>query len=295
MLSADDGWAVGGTFDQNGHPRNGCFLHYLQGIWIAQDVDTPLFDIFFASANDGWAVGSHGAMFHFDGKTWENRERSTESTLRSIYMSGTTSGWAIGDNGTVLRYNGATWSREFIYPTTVPFRLIMRDDGTLSRNDDPAEPISLSLQRVVMHSSDDGWMVGDNGYIFHFNGQKWTHMWNFSYHLHSLSLVSSKEWWAVGEKGTMMQYKMRSIYDAYQLDTGSLYSIAMLSEQEGWCFGANGTILKYDGLTWKVQPNDIIKDLRASCMISPYEGWCIGQDTTILHYQNGVWKKVDVI
>jgi photosystem II stability/assembly factor-like uncharacterized protein len=218
----------------------------------------------------------------------------TESTLRSVCMTGSTSGWAIGDNGTVLRYNGVTWSREIIYPTTVPFRLIMLNDGTLSPNDDPPGPISLSLHCVVMHSPDDGWIVGDDGYIFHFNGQKWSHMWNFSYHLHSLSLVSSKEWWAVGEKGTMMQYKMRSIHDAYQLDTGSLYSVAMLSEQDGWCFGANGTILKYNGSTWEIQPNNIIKDLRASCMITPYEGWCVGQDTTILHYQDGVWQKVDV-
>jgi photosystem II stability/assembly factor-like uncharacterized protein len=271
MLSAQEGWAVGGTFDQNGQPQCGSIVHYQQGKWVAQQVDTPLFDLSFVSADDGWAVGTHGAMFHFDGERWVRQTGITENTLRSISML-TNRGWIVGDDGTILRHDRAGWFQE--------------------RYESASNQVDSPLHCVVARWSNDAWAVGDNGHILGTTKKGWVRLWNCTYHINSLSLASSGGWWAVGEKGVMIQCKTRCLHDAYRReDVGPLYSVSMLSEEDGWCFGAQGVILHYNGSTWEVQPNESRKDLRGSSMISPEEGWCVGQDNIILHYHNGVWQK----
>src|SRR2546428_9306637 len=46
MLSPTEGWAVGGTFDDEGTPKNGTLLRYSGGKWTTIPVSTPLFGMF---------------------------------------------------------------------------------------------------------------------------------------------------------------------------------------------------------------------------------------------------------
>src|SRR5260221_6918870 len=65
MLSASEGWAVGGTFVVNTrindkavhvNPKNGTILHYSGGKWTDKLVSEPLFSVSVDSTKDGWAV-----------------------------------------------------------------------------------------------------------------------------------------------------------------------------------------------------------------------------------------------
>jgi photosystem II stability/assembly factor-like uncharacterized protein len=296
MLSFEEGWAVGGSFDRDGSPLDGCLLHYTQGVWHTQKVDTPLFALAFASATDGWAVGFGGAMFHYDGKIWMRRQSLVESTLRGICLSEVDGGWAVGDDGVVLRYDGVQWSEEVSYLTYARQRWIKEGNVTVPPPDEGDQGYTgITLYAVVLYSSDDSWIVGEGGHIFHFDGQYWSSMWNCFYHFNSLSSLSTGEWWAVGEKGYIEYYhEDSSLRNGYQLETGTLYAVSMLSPQEGWAFGVDGTIIKFNGLTWEVQPAITSKDLRGSCMLSTDEGWCVGQDNTVLHYLDGRWQVEEV-
>lgn len=296
MLSTHEGWAVGGTFTQNGQPQNGCLLHYHEGKWGSQEVDVPLLALAFASAKHGWAVGVQGALFHFDGKHWKRQRHFTESTLRSISVCGRYRGLIVGESNVGWHYNGITWSRKTIYDRYYPWRGTRMDDGTVSFPDeeDQGRAEGVPLQCAVLRAPNDGWCVGDEGQIFHFDGKEWAQMWTFFYHFNSLSFASPQEWWAAGEKGAILHYRSEHIRSGHQPVNETLYAISMLSRHDGWCFGANGIILRYNGLTWKPQVSGTTKDLRGCHMLSSQEGWCVGQDNTILQYQNGVWQKTAV-
>ena len=76
--------------------------------WTRVDADTGrfLWDVAFADALNGWAVGSYGqAMRSSDGgATWEVQPTSTEFTLRAVAYSTPTTVWAVGEDGVILTW-----------------------------------------------------------------------------------------------------------------------------------------------------------------------------------------------
>src|SRR5437879_6898640 len=74
MLSAQEGWAVGGTFlqkyDPNGdpldkQPQSGQIWRYSAGSWSKiASARQPLLSLVLSSASDGWAVGYDGMLVH---------------------------------------------------------------------------------------------------------------------------------------------------------------------------------------------------------------------------------------
>jgi len=60
-------------------------------------------------------------------------------------------------------------------------------------------PIQRSSVDVQMTEQDDGWIVGENGTIWRYNGKQWTAVTSPTTHtLYSLSMVSRIWIWAVG-------------------------------------------------------------------------------------------------
>jgi len=70
-----------------------------------------LFDVQGTSANDVYACGSKGAMFHFDGTAWTAMSMGTNDAVVRMWKedaSGTL--YAVGHKGRVWRNSGADWS-----------------------------------------------------------------------------------------------------------------------------------------------------------------------------------------
>lgn len=69
---------------------------------VAQDPrhfgDAPLRCIQFVDANEGWAAGDDGVMWHTinGGKTWERQPTGTRASLHAIHFLNPYSGWAVG-------------------------------------------------------------------------------------------------------------------------------------------------------------------------------------------------------
>ena len=113
----------------------------------------------------------------------------SNSLLETVSMISPNEGWAVGGilettphSGTILHYRNGKW---------IPF----------SRSDTPF------LTSVVMLSSDDGWIVGEDGMILHYTGSDWTSIDSSTTKiLYGLAMVSATEGWAVGEGGTILHY-----------------------------------------------------------------------------------------
>ena len=57
--------------------------------------------------DDAWAVGTDGAIYHWDGTDWRSTASPTLQTLRAVAMVSATDGWAVGDGGVILHYTAA--------------------------------------------------------------------------------------------------------------------------------------------------------------------------------------------
>jgi len=118
-------------------------------------------DIHMISATDGWAVGSTGAVWHYDGSGWVTQTTpesgGTGSDLYSVSFSSASEGFFSGDDSKIYRYDGSSWSQ---YSTTLP-------DNSFHVYG--IQSISGSLAYAVGAPG-----FGGQGYILKFNGTSWT-------------------------------------------------------------------------------------------------------------------------
>lgn len=108
--------------------------------------------------------------------------------------------------------------------------------------------------------------------------------------LHSVSMTSADEAWAVGARGTILHYAGGSWQQVASPTDRWLYSVDMLSVDEGWAVG-EGTILHYLNGTWQQVNSPTKRTLYSVDMVSVDEGWAVGEGT-ILHCQRGSWLEV---
>jgi len=110
---------------------------------------------------------------------------------------------------------------------------------------------------------------------------------------------SGTQGWAIGDNGTILQYKDSQWTKHPQsnlLTENEIYSIWInYSGAEGWAVGNNGTILQYKDNQWTAysQPNFITENFLSGVRLdsSGKEGWIVGKEGTILQYKDDKWTK----
>lgn len=305
MLSSNDVWAVGGSFEQQeSQPReriiyavSGVILHYTDGAWAVVDTpQKPLFSVSLDSPRDGWAVGYGGILVHYDGKTWSTvtGPANFNSNLLGITMTSPENGWAVGYGGSILHYDGQQWTA---YPS----------------------PTTADLRAIAMPSPQEGWAVGDSGTILHYHAGTWSLVKSApatSNALRSISMLSADEGWTVGDNGTILHYRgedgvWEGVYRAPGLQSIQLVGVAMSTVRAGWIVGEQ-QFLTYRSEVWtgpesvscpiggKTPVPGTYLSLYGITMAGSGEGWAVGAlDTpaaslslnaySILHYTHGQW------
>ncbi len=104
------------------------------------------FELWGSGPDDIWAVGSGGAMLHFQGAEWERVTGVTENDLHAVWGSGPDDVY-VGGKEALLHFDGQQW-------TTVPgFKM-------------------LHLSRLWGSGPADVWAATDQG-LYHFDGETW--------------------------------------------------------------------------------------------------------------------------
>ncbi len=110
MVSATDGWAVGGV-------ENAVIVRYDGTAWRAQVAPevAGLRAVHAVATDDVWAVGNRGAMAHFDGRDWTAVDGPRFANLTDVHFLDQDFGVAVGvdtstPTGVVLVYRGGEWS-----------------------------------------------------------------------------------------------------------------------------------------------------------------------------------------
>lgn len=145
----DHGWAVG---------LNTTIVATTDGSrWVKQPpsrgfVDEPLYGVFFATENKGWAVGKLGPTVMNSsngGQVWGNSAAvaAGSKNLYDLYFIDAADGWAVGSGGKILHSpDGGIW------------------EGIET---EVSKEVDVPLWGVNFIDSTEGWAVGDLGTILH--------------------------------------------------------------------------------------------------------------------------------
>lgn len=160
---------------------------------------TMLRGVYFTSANEGWAVGDGGRIFHTSnyGVDWQAQTSGTTVNLRDVFFVNSRTGIAVGDRGTILSTtdSGVTWIAQASGTTealnSVTFSSstprvgwIVGNNGTVlysttlgvSWQSLPSAVITGNLQDITVRSVTTTVIVGDGGRVYTTgnNGSTWT-------------------------------------------------------------------------------------------------------------------------
>jgi len=157
--SASDVFAVGGPL---GNGQESLVIHYDGASWT--ELHPGGTDTFWwvggTGPKDVWMVGENGRITHWDGKAFVEHSSGVTATLWGIWAASETDVWAVGGtpeggvakpNDIVLHWNGTSWS---------PVAL-------------PKDVEGRTFYKVWGTSSDDLYVVGEVGTVWHKKGADW--------------------------------------------------------------------------------------------------------------------------
>ena len=220
-----------------------------QGAAVVKD---NLYAVNALSADDAWAVGNFGAIYHTTdaGKTWESRESGTRNPLFGVAFADATHGWAVGKSAVILGTTdgGRTWKRQ-------------------------KSPISPEKHLFNVEAIDErtAWAVGDWGAIAttRDGGATWEDR--------SLGAITAKR-----EESPDRQMETLT-------DDVILYDISFPDPKHGFIAGEFGTVLatRDGGETWERRSVGTEKTLFGIHFTTPETGWVVGIDGLILRTRDG--------
>ena len=125
---------------------------------------------------------------------------------------------------------------------------------------------SETLNAVAMASANDGWIVGDNGTSFRWDGSTWNNVsTGVSFDINWVDTVpgtTTGEAWAVGVNSTTVLHFTGSAWEQVSVTApGQLDAVWMVSATDGWMVGANGGLLRYESGSWNAHTSGVTVQL----------------------------------
>ena len=218
-----------------------------------------LYDVWSVDSGEAWAVGSAGAVHHFDGYAWSSVSVGRAEWFRGVWFDGDEAGWIVGEGGAIYEYAGPElWT---------PY------SGTVAESD---------LLAVWGADADHVWAVGEGGTLLQYDGDSWDTAprpsEDVTVSLRAVHGSSAEDVWAVGELGTILHFD-GSEWEV--LAAGAQYSLNAVWAQtpsRAWAVGTNGTVLAWDGESWEPEESGSRAILTDVWSDGDEMVWIIGED-----------------
>lgn len=158
-----------------------------------------------------------------------------------------------------------------------------------------AEQVASRLTQfagVGASSSENVFVVGDRGTIFHFDGSHWAQQKSGTgRNLAAVWVGSSNSAFAVGLDGVIVEYDGKAWKTGTSGTTKTLLDVWGVSPSDVFAVGRDGTILHYDGRAWSRQTSGTTVDLTAVWGSSSTDIHAAGDHGTLLHYDGRHWAQ----
>lgn len=232
-------------------------------------------DVEMVSANEGWAVGNAGSIFHTinGGVSWDLQHLDDTAPLNAVSFFDSQRGIAIGNAPFYTTNGGATWlpgagmlgsfyGLDFVDANTA---FAAGGGGITMKTTDGGQnwillpnPIFTSNNLVSIDFVDvsNGWAVGANGMIIATTngGTNWTIQTSgITGFFAGVNFVSPLEGWAVAGNVVLHTTNGGQTWTQQTVPTGTwLYDVHFINAQMGWGAGSQENIIFTDngGQTW---------------------------------------------
>jgi hypothetical protein len=229
----------------------------------------------FLHPNYGWAVGNSGSAWHWNGSLWQEANTPTDLSLIALAVVSETEVWAASGrlnnftyDSTFFQWDGSDW-QEFIIP--------------------PSENIGL-VRDIAMTSTDFGLAVGSQG-ILQWNGATWTRISTSP--ANAVDLLSADEGWVVGPNMLLLHWDGDSLTsrDYPFLNPSPLNDVHILASDEVWIISESRDIGRWDGEEWFITPAPPTPGApRVINMASSNDGWILTADTAVGNLWGQLWR-----
>ncbi|MEW6196956.1 MAG: hypothetical protein AB1521_17555 [Bacteroidota bacterium] len=202
--SPNNVWVVGSKIKDNPNPppnslHQSFILQYDGSKWTEHKVNTKsaVYSVYAVSANDVWACGADGIVYHYDGSSWDidtikiPLENNSNFQLKSIVVHNSTEfllGIKVIDNGLKLvdyfyKRDADTWSVIDSFVT---------DSQNLTAKWGGLKLYSSSLGKLYSYGI---------GGIFEWNGNEWIHEYSISGSIEGMYETNSENTLGAGSRG----------------------------------------------------------------------------------------------
>ncbi|MBF0452802.1 MAG: hypothetical protein HQK75_19015, partial [Candidatus Magnetomorum sp.] len=271
---------IGSTVDMNGiwgSDINNVFAVGDSGIvkiyngssWTETDTGSDSFeDVWGIDANNVYAITSVGKIYKYTGTTTFGLDyQNIASNVYGIWANSSTDIYLSGANR-LYRYNGTNWT-EISGDTSSDLNSFW-SDGSI------------------------GWAVGDNGYVFYYDGSTLTRDTSITgSRLYDVWGSSASDVFAVGETG-LIRYYNGSTWSVKTSGTSEhLKGIYGTASSNVLAVGENGTIVRYNGSTWSSESSGVTETLNAIWANNSSDIYAVGNNGTVLHYNGSSWLPME--
>lgn len=200
--------------------------------------------------------------------------------------------WTVGDNG-FINYRS-------------------QDGSSVSMT----SPVREDLYDVAFVSANDGWIVGENSLILHWNGVEWKvskppsdSRWPYSYDFYSVAFNEANDGWAAGCTGSeggnyfLVYHWNGSVWSEISLSGernlwACVDDIVALSPTDVWMVGAGqnegkeyGITIHWDGKEWKLFSDLHAYDIDSLSALASDNVWAITRNGIVLNWNGVEWKE----
>lgn len=293
--------------------------------WTVDEVPSSadLKAVYGRAADDLWAVGAKTTILHFDGSTWTEVNAGSTTVLHDVWVSPGSEGpegvWAVGSNGRLLRTSGGTWVSEQIAQSSVTLNAIWGSGealfsagtgGTISMRANAQsvwkgqlsnDPKKRDLHAIAGLSEDELYIVGDNGTIIGYDGDKWSIQSITGPNGVGSPLVAAAylpggqdgAWVAISSIGGGLELTAAGWVD---LSTRPQVDVRAMAGNEAsglWIVGAKGMVFVETATGWTTLESGTEVDLNDVATTPDGHTWVVGDGGTVLHW-NAEGVRVDV-
>jgi hypothetical protein len=272
-----------------------------------------------SSSSDVWAVGSNGAIVHFDGATWRLSNSGSTENLTGVMGTDPENVWVTGDGGSVLFWNGLAWSAVSQVNGTTLLAVWVNGasdvwaggvdwgggtgsagyarhwDGTMWIDSDV--PGTTGVWELWASGPHDVWMVGDSasttGIVLRGEGSTANPFDTAAYdgpQLRGIWGAAKDDVWVAPYQGAVEHWDGSAWSAMPTTPAGvSLLGVGGTASNDVWTVGLGGVVFHYDGGAWSPSPTGTTAPLSSIWSQSATDAWVVGATGTVLHWNGTAW------
>ncbi len=321
MLNANEGWiGLANSSDSGGDS----VLHYDGTSWqpVAGSGDSDVTSIFALASNDYYAATTSGTSFGF---RHNSNSFNVVASLKSISGEAANDIWAAGTDGLLYHWTGSSINLVTWGAKGSEVKMLAPNDGWLNGysrmyhyNGVGWLDAGVGADTLDFFANNDGWKYTSYelpvGRFSHYDGITWTDTlqgFDSQYHLQAMQMTGADSGWAVGEYYTDV-FHPQPIYARYQAGSwtiqliepgleGRLGSLSFTSPTSGWAVGLYNSsarvplLYHFDGTSWQrvnLNQNGFVPF--AISAASDNDVWIGGLHRRMLHWDGSTWTSVSV-